>query len=146
MTLIRYKDSASQKFRRDNGALPYVVRLHFKIIQCDFNYVKLFSIIKIQNNSCHQRMEVNVWFRFLNWKIISNYFWNVIWQKCCMSKWIHLDDFKCDNLNLEMLFCGILFNNYKTNYFDALIRNVSKDWNTQTIMDAWCNLNLNSRT
>ena len=81
LTLIRYKDSASQKFRRDNGALPYVVRLHFKMIQCDFNDVKLFSIIKIQNNSCHQRMEVSFWFRFLNWKIISNYFWNAIWQK-----------------------------------------------------------------
>ena len=31
-----------------------------------------------------------------------------------------LDDFKCDNLNLEMLFCGILFNNYKINYLNAL--------------------------
>ena len=62
LTLIRYKDSASQKFRRDNGALPYVVRLHFKIIQYEFNDVKLFSIIKIQNNSCHQRMEVSFGF------------------------------------------------------------------------------------
>ena len=37
-----------------------------------------------------------------------------------MSKRIHLDHFKCDNLNLEMLFCGILFDNYKINYLNAL--------------------------